>query len=160
MKVTRTPVARKHIVAAAIQLGQRTGKLGWFESAKYADGTPVAGVAAVQELGSAKMSIPPRPYFRPTADEQAGEWARISAGYSRMIMRGQMQPVDMFEALCLSAEGSVRETITKLQSPALAESTKADRRRRAAKGKPPKDTLYKPLVDSGYMLATLTSQVE
>ncbi len=38
-------------------------QVGWFESAKYDDGTPVAGVAAIQEFGSAKNRIPPRPFF-------------------------------------------------------------------------------------------------
>lgn len=161
MKVTRVAgPSRATILGAAVQLGQQSGKVGWFPSARYADGTPVAGVAAVQELGSASQGIPPRPYFRPTADAQANEWARISAGYARMVMRGQIRPADMFEGLCLAAEGAVRETITKLQTPALAEETIAARKRKLAKGKPPAMTIEKPLVDSGLLLATLTSQVE
>jgi len=162
MKVTRVAgPARKHILGAAIQLGQQSGKVGWFPSAKYPDGTPVAGVAAVQELGSAKQGIPPRASFRITADAEANEWARVSAGLSRMVMRGQIQPVDLLEGLCLKAEGDVRETITKLQSPPLAAATIAARKRRlAAGGPPPAATIEKPLVDSGLMLATLTSQVD
>jgi len=162
MKVTRVAgPARRHILGAAIQLGQQSGKVGWFPSAKYPDGTPVAGVAAVQELGSAKQGIPPRPFFRPTELEQAGEWARVSAGLSRMVMRGEIQPTALFEGLCLKAEGDVRETITKLQTPPLAQATIADRKRRLrAGGPPPAATIEKPLVDSGLLLATLTSQVE
>lgn len=161
MKVTKTPgPGRRVILGAAVELGQRTGKVGWFPSARYEDGTPVAGVAAVQELGSASQGIPPRPYFRPTEDAQRGEWAALSKNLSRSVMRGETAPATLFEQLCLKAEADVRVTITKLQTPALAPETIAARKRKLAKGKPPKSTIEKPLVDSGYMLATLTSQVE
>lgn len=163
-KTTRTPgPARKHILGAALELGQKTGKVGWFESAKYADGTPVAGVAYVQEFGGRR--IPPRPTLRPTADTQAGEWSKTAATVSKAVMRGQLQPTALFEALCLKAEGDVREAITKLTSPPLAESTIAARRRRLAPGSevvdvPPVMGIAKPLVDTGILLNTLTSKVE
>lgn len=161
MKISKTAgPARRVILGAAVELGQRTGRVGWFPSAKYEDGTPVAGVAAVQELGSASQGIPPRPFFRPTADESTQEWATTAKGLSQAVMRGQMAPGNLFEQLCLKAEGDVRATITKLQDPALAPETIAARKRKLAKGKAPKSTIEKPLVDSGLMLATLTSQVE
>jgi hypothetical protein len=161
VKVNKTPgPARRVILGAAVDLGQRTGRVGWFPSAKYEDGTPVAGVAAVQELGSASQGIPPRPFFRPTGDEKSKEWAATAKGLSRAVMRGQLAPANLFEQLCLSAEGDVRATITKLQTPALAPETIAARKRKLTKGKAPKSTIEKPLVDSGYLLATLTSQVE
>jgi hypothetical protein len=166
MKVTRVAgLSRAVILGAAVELGQRSGKVGWFPAAQYPDGTPVAGVAAVHELGSATQGIPPRAFFRPTAAEQANEWGRISAGYARMVMRGDIAPKAMFEGLCLAAEGAVRETITKLNSPPLAQATVDARKRRLAPGtkvakKPAVMGIEKPLVDSGLMLATLTSQVE
>ena len=44
-------------------LAKIEGKVGWFESAEYPEGTPVAYVAAIQELGHGK--IPPRPFMAP-----------------------------------------------------------------------------------------------
>lgn len=161
MKVNHTPgPARRVILGAAVEIGQKTGRVGWFESARYEDGTPVAGVAAVHELGSAAQGIPPRPFFRPTGDAQAAEWASTAKTAARAVMRGQLAPAALFEAVALKAEGDVRATITKLQTPALARETVAARKRKLAKGKAPASTIEKPLVDSGLMLATLTSQVE
>lgn len=162
-KVKRIPGIRAQVLGAAIALSLKDGKVGWFESATYEGGQPVAGVAYVMEHGSA-TGIPPRPYFRPTADEQQGAWAQTSAQISRAILRGQMAPGSLMEALCLKAEGDVRAAITKVTSPPLAEATIAARKRKLAKGtliKAGKTMgIEKPLVASGLMLASLTSKVE
>ena len=38
-------------------------RIGFFASAKYQDGTPVAAVAAWHEFGAPKVRLPSRPYF-------------------------------------------------------------------------------------------------
>jgi hypothetical protein len=52
MEVTRSnPGAFKVIAAALKELDGKQVRAGWFESAKYEDGTLVAGIAALQEKG-------------------------------------------------------------------------------------------------------------
>lgn len=164
-RITRTAgPGRAALVAATVQLGDKTGKVGWFESDKYEKGQPVAGIAAVHEFGSTSRGIPPRPYFRPTAAEQAQEWKATAAQVSKAIVQGHIPPGGLMEALCLKAEGDVRATITKLSSPALKASTVQARKDALAKGtlvrKGKTMGIEKPLVASGLMLATLTSKVE
>jgi len=160
MKITRKGGERAAITATVKALGNAEGKVGWFESARYEGGQPVAGVAFVQEHGSPKHSIPARPFMRPTAAEKSESWAKTAAGLSRAAMRGEIAPDAVMEGLALAAEGNVRVAITKLTAPALSPKTVAARKRRLAnKGKGAKASIAKPLVDTGLMLATLTSQV-
>lgn len=158
-------------------LGDVDAKVGWFESSKYEDGTPVAAVAYVQEFGSTKRGIPPRPFFRTTAIEKRGEWAKTAEAISRAVVQGKVKPAAIGEALALAAEGHVRTTITKLTAPALSPITIELRRIRRNGGKvsgktvgeaakasksgffeAPTGSEAKPLVDTGYLLATLSSQ--
>lgn len=166
-KITRTSgPSRASILGAAIGLSQTDGKVGWFESARYEGGKPVAGIAAVQEYGSASRGIPPRPYFRPTAEEQRPAWGKTAEQVSKAIIQGHMPPGALMEALCLKAESDVRRAIIAVTTPALKPATIAARKRKLAPGSkisaPTQKTMgiTKPLVDSGLMLATLTSRIE
>ena len=47
-------------------------RVGIFESAKYADGLPVAAAAFWNEYGT--VGIPPRPFFRNTIAAHRHEW--------------------------------------------------------------------------------------
>lgn len=136
-------------------LQQKVAQVGWFPSAKYGDGKPVAGVAYVQEFGSTKRGIPPRPFFRTTSENQRSEWANLSRRVAKAVLQGRMPPEALVEAVALKAEGDVRATISKITTPALAPATLRARARRSSSGQ----ISVKPLVDSGLMLATLTSQV-
>lgn len=184
-KIQRVPGLRDDIRIAVAALGEKTGAVGWFESSKYEDGAPVAGVAAVQEYGSAKRGIPPRPFFRPTAEQQAGAWKATAAQVSKGILQGHLKPDALMEALSLKAEADVRVAITKLLTPQLSlltlQARKHKKEQDGSKGPvqpftaktlgklqrsrdegPPdvSGVSTKPLVDSGYLLATLTSKVE
>ena len=159
MKVARKGGQRAAVTQLVKAMDGAEGRVGWFESAKYADGKPVAGIAYVQEFGSAARSIPPRSYFRTTAEGNRNQWAKDVEAMSRAAARGKFDPNNIMEGICLAAEGQVRATITKLWSPELHKKTVAARVRRMASGRPPKMGIKKPLVDSGLLLATLTSQV-
>ena len=186
MPIKRTGGDRAKVTAAVRNLGQQEGKVGWFESAKYANGAPVAGVAYVQEHGSAARSIPPRPYFRPTVAERKTAWAKTAGDVSRAVLEGHLSPDASTEALCLAAEGDVRKAISKLTAPALSPLTILARKERQIRSRQTKGQMQggltgkdigrlaarldqgpqdvsgvstKPLVDSGLMLATLSSQV-
>lgn len=192
MKITRKAGKIEALKQAVKGLDGMEGQVGWFPSAVYEDGAPVAGVAYVQEFGSTKRSIPPRPFMRPAATENAVKWAKTAAGVARQVALGKMPPESMTEALCLVAEGDVKKNIKKLLAPPLSLLTlmaRKDRRdsdkarKKAMKFGPQQEYKFggkrlgelarqldqgppdlsgvstKPLVDSGYLLATLTSAV-
>lgn len=51
--------------------------VGFFENAKYPDGTQIAEVAIIQEFGNDK--IPPRPFMQPTFNDEKAKWLNILA---------------------------------------------------------------------------------
>lgn len=143
------------MTAAIAALNGTRSKVGWFPSAKYEDGTPVALVAVVHEYGSTKKGIPPRLGMRETAEAKKAEWVRDAHVLSKAVLDGKMPPQAIAEGVAQKAESDIRRTITKVSTPPLAEATIAARKRRHSKGK----ASTKPLVDTGILLNTLTSQV-
>lgn len=139
--------------------GDKVGKVGWFESAKYNDGTPVAYVATINEFGCPEKNIPARPTVRPTIAEQQGNWRRLAAQGAKAILAGRYTVAQVLEGIGLQAVGDIKKTISKLTSPALKESTVKNRLRRRADRKTI-GGLTKPLVDTGRMLNSLTNVVE
>lgn len=165
MRVVRKPGKREVLKQVAAQLSTTQGRIGWFESAKYGGGQPVAGVAAVHEFGSPERKIPPRLGMRATAAEKQGEWRKTAEHISRAAFQGAATAEQVVEAVTMAAEGHVRETIAKVTSPALKESTVAARKRRLAKGSKVGGKggagvagIEKPLVASGLLLDTLSSE--
>ena len=134
------------------ELGKLRASVGWHESAKYPDGTQVASVAATHEFGSVKKNIPPRPMVRPTIGEQSQAWGNAAGLGMKAVLKGTRTPEQIMMALGELAAGDVREKITSIMGPELAESTQA---RRARLGFKPD----KPLVRSGLMLSTCTSEI-
>lgn len=132
-------------------------KVGFFESAKYPDGTPVAYVAAIQEYGSG--AIPPRSFMRTTIAEQSQEWSKQFGRASVAIIKGKIEPAAALEQLGALAAGDVKKKISEISSPPLKESTIAARLRKRA-DKKTVGKLTKPLVDTGIMLASVTHVVE
>lgn len=195
MKVTNTPgPAREKLRILVEGLGKSKGRVGWFESAKYADGTPVAYVAAIQEYGATFMhpggtryvvgkdgmatfvsnnftgpvhgitgphqiTIPPRSFMRSTITEKKMVWAKQFERAAKAIIAGNETPASAMEKLGLMASGDVRQTIAKLTSPALKQSTITNRLRQRADGKTV-GNLTKPLVFSRILITSLTYTVE
>lgn len=169
MRVTRKAGKIDALRQAVKGLDGAQGRVGWFPSAKYEGGQPVAGVAAVQEFGSPARGIPPRSFFRTTATEKRQEWSHTVEQVSRAAAQGKIEPGRVMEAVALAAGGHVRATITKLTSPALKQSTVDARKRRladkgasltGAKGAAGVAGIEKPLVDSGLMLVTLSYEFQ
>jgi len=161
VKITRKAGKIDALRQTVQSLDGATGKVGWFPSAVYEKGQPVAGIAAVQEFGSPSRGIPPRPFFRTTATEKREEWAGTAGQLAKRAALGKLAPGQVMEGLTMAAEGHVRATITKLQAPALKQATIDARKRRLANGGAgAKSTISKPLVDTGIMLATLTSEID
>jgi phage gpG-like protein len=135
-----------------------TAKVGWFESAKYTNGTPVAYVAAIQEFGAAAQGIPPRPFMRPTYKAESKKWKdQIAKGATR-VLQGRMSANQVMEQVANGARGDVDKTIAALTAPALKQSTIDARLRKKRDGKTV-GGLTKPLEDSGLMRETLSYEV-
>lgn len=156
MVVKHTPGASKHLKQSITDLETKSVRVGWFDTAKYEDGTPVAYVATIHEFGSPSQNIQPRPFMRPTVAEQKGAWQSMLGRGSKRVMAGQMDVAQMLGQFGMMAAGQVAESISKVTTPQLSESTLAARQ---AKKKTP-GVSSKPLVDTGLMIQSVSSQVE
>jgi len=157
--------------------------IGWFESARYDSGTPVAGVAAVQEFGAPGRSIPPRPFLRPTVAENKEKWIKFLTAEYEKVLEGETDNKEALERLGLIIVGQVKKAISTLQEPPLSLVTLALRKHALAgtpiggkfvgqvaaaiaEGKTGAGELGdssginpKPLVFTGFMLTSLTHEV-
>ena len=121
-------------------------RVGFFSTARYDDGTPVATVAAVNEFGSREANIPERPFFRQAI-------AKMEDGVPAII-RGRIDPQRMVVDERLAnqvgayAAGQVQERITDLREPPNSPHTIE------AKGSD------NPLIDTGFMRQSATWEVE
>lgn len=156
MKVQRTSGQGVAAMKKAIRdLSQKQARIGFFEYSKYEDGTPAAYVATIQELGYPGGNIPPRPFFRPTIAEQRNAWRMTLAKGAKAVMNGRLTVQMMLEQFGMMAAGDVKKTIAAVTQPALKQSTLDARQRR--KKTPGVST--KPLVDTGFMLSQVNSDV-
>ena len=159
-------------------------KVGWFESSKYEDGTPVAYVASIQEFGHG--AIPPRPFMRTTTAEKSAEWAKTAETLVKRVTAGKMDPAAAAEVLGGKAAGDVRKKIASIKAPPLALTTLILRKKKRAGdtvtgktvGQVKRDVDFigprmkgdkslnvsgvskKPLVFDGVLIGTLTHIVE
>lgn len=151
MKRTPTPLLAS-FKAGSDALDGVQCRVGWLESGHYLNGTPVAYVASIQEFGSEAQGIPSRASVRPTMAEQGAEWSK-QMGYGAIaVVNGNLTADQVMNQLGAAAAGDVRKAIAQVTSPALSESTLAARRARG-------NSSTKPLVDSAFMINTLTHSV-
>jgi hypothetical protein len=163
-----------------------TSKVGWFDSAKYPDGTQVAYVAAIQEFGAPSQGIPPRLGMRATITAQEQAWANLAGRIAKRLVKGEASVKDVMEAIGLKAAADFQKTITKVKEPPLSYVTLLLRkerrlgktitgktvgkkhaianfvgpRRKSDKSASVSGVSTKPLIDTGYLLSTLTSVTE
>ena len=146
MTVRREGPGTAKVLAAVKGLDGLEGKTGWFETAHYPEGTPVAYVATIQEFGTGR--IPARPFMRPAVADHAGEWMDMLAQGAKASLTGGPAPEQVLELVTLAAAGNVAEKIQAVTSPPLSPATVK------RKG------FDKPLVDTGQMLQSVTGKVE
>lgn len=135
----------------------KVAKVGIVEHQHYDDGTPVAYVAAIHEYGSPSNNIPPRPFFRPTVAAQKKTWA----GIGKQILQNGGTVEDILDSVGSRAAGDVFETISNIDSPPLAISTKKARNRKAHQqaaeyGQKPNSVSIKPLVDTKLLIHSIS----
>ncbi len=126
--------------------GVRNVKVGFFSTAKYQDGTPVAAVAARNEFGT--KNIPERPFFRQAL-------AKMKNGGAANVVKAGIDPRKMVVNKTLAsrvgeyAQGQVRKLIVELKRPRNRPST--------LRAKFPKTN---PLIDTGKMRLSVTWKVD
>lgn len=127
-RVIHKPSAQRIKFESAIaDIDKLECKVGWFDSARYPDGTSVAYVATIQEFGDESHKIPPRPTMRPTIVAQGAAWSSLMAKGSLAAVEGKETARSIFEKLGLQASGDVRRAIATLTAPALSPLTIAIR---------------------------------
>jgi hypothetical protein len=158
-RVVRKREGVEQVRIAVKGLDGTTGKVGYFETAKYPDGTPVAYVAAIQEFGAQEQGIPARPTMRPTIAAQSSEWSRQFGAGARAVVNGRATAVQVMGAVGMLAAGDVAKAVAALTAPPLAEAT-IDKRRSRYADKNKTGNLSKPLVDTSIMVGSITHAVE
>lgn len=159
MKITRTKGQGAEQLRMLLGgISNKVGKVGFFPSSVYEDGTPVAYVATIQEYGVAQKGIPPRPFMRPTIEKQRMTWRAIADQGARSMLAGKATGDQVLEAIGLKAAGDIRRTISQIQSPALKPETIAARLR-GYKDKKTVGNLTKPLVHTGTLINAVSSEV-
>lgn len=155
MKVLRNRQAVAAMADALAQIHRAKLQVGWFDTARYEDGTPVAYVATIHEFGYPKGGIPARPFMRPTIEQQRTAWRDSIAKGMRTVFEGKRTAKDVLEVVGMVAAGNIGETIASVTTPALKQSTLDARQ---ARKKTP-GVSSKPLVDTGLMIQSVSSKV-
>lgn len=137
----------KDLLKRVESIGQLQAQVGWFDTAKYQDGTPVALVAQTQEYGSPARRIPPRPFVRTTIEDKSEEWSDVMGLGLKAVLQGERSPLQVFTAVGDQAVGDIRMTIGMINDPPLEPVTVENRKK---KGLEP----YKPLQATGKMYST------
>lgn len=169
-------IARK-LDSRAEEFGKKEVRVGVLEGA-YENGTPYAYVAAIQEYGAPAVSIPPRPFFRPTIEKHREEWADAMADGAAQVIAGETTVENVLGLLGADAAGQIQKTISTITAPALSPitvmlrgmrgndadlvvtgKTVGEAARRVADGKTNYGADDKPLHDSGMMQAAITHLV-
>ena len=120
-------------------------KVGFFSTARYEDGTPVAAVAAWNEFGT--ETIPERPFFRNALAESERSVGRISSqgglDTKKMVVGEQLAG-----RVGAHVQGKIRDSITALKEPPNAPETV---RRKGSSD---------PLLDTGTLRNSVAWKVE
>lgn len=149
-KVTGDFSAIKGVIDALKGATGNELQVGWFSSANYDDGVPVAGVAALNEFGNAK--IKPRPFMRPAIEDNQQAWAKLVEQGANAMLTGNTTMEDVFNGLGLTVAADIKQAIIDGDHAPLSPTTLAIRR---SKG----NTNTDPLRDSGLLIATVTYEV-
>ena len=136
---------------AIAKMGGGHVDIGFMEGATYPSEKEgdkplsVAQVAFWNEFGTAKA--PPRPFFRRMISAEQGHWAKDVSVLTAKTKGNGNQVLKMMGALI---EGSLKKSINDFVEPALAPNT----HKKSAKA-----GFDKPLIDTGHMLNSITSEV-
>jgi hypothetical protein len=129
---------------------------GFFESAKYANGTPVAYIAAIQEFGYPEGNIPSRPFFRNAIKANGQKWGDVAGRLIESAIEGKISESQALEQLGSMIKGDIQESIIDGDFESLKQSTLVARQSR----KRTAGVANKPLIDTGHMMRSVDYTVE
>ena len=155
MKITQDNSGSKALEKLADQIKKSKLEVGFFESATYPDGTPVAYVAAIQEFGNPAGNIPSRPFFRNAISQNDGGWKDLANKAISAVVEGRMELNQALNQMGLKMSADVKDSITDGSYEALKQSTLDARQSR----KRTQGVASKPLIDTGQMLQSVTYAV-
>lgn len=154
MKITQDNSGSEALEKLADQIKKSKLEVGFFESAKYPDGTSVAYVAAIQEFGNPAGNNPSRPFFR-NAISQHGGWKDLASKAMSAVIEGRIELNQALNQMGLKMAADVKDSITDGSYEALKQSTLDARQSR----KRTQGVASKPLIDTGQMLQSVTYAV-
>lgn len=95
-------------------------RVGYLESARYPNGTPVGLVAAVQDGGAPTRGIPPRPFFRNMVKNGEDEWGKTVEG----LLKANNYDAELtLKQLGLIIEGELKQSVVDTYEPPLSPVT-------------------------------------
>lgn len=154
MKITQDNSGSKALEKLADQIKKSKLEVGFFESATYPDGTPVAYVAAIQEFGYPAGNIPSRPFFRNAISQNDG-WKDLASKAMSAVVEGRIELNQALNQMGFKMAADVKDSITDGSYEPLKQSTLAARQSR----KRTQGVASKPLIDTGQMLQSVTYAV-
>lgn len=130
------------ILSNKLKLNKANLEIGFFETAKYPNGTYVAQVARYQEFGT--IHIPARPFFRRAVTSNANKWIEF---YKKDVQKNNNSFLSLNKVGEI-ARKDIINSIDAMTTPPLKKSTIKQ------KGS------SKPLVDTGLMRRSVTYKVK
>ena len=112
MTVTISGGNKLQAFLATVSKQKADAQVGFFEDAKYNDGTQVAQVAVDNEYGNPVEHRPPRPFMSDTVKFNKSKWFETFT----KVINSQGKDIDVRQALttvALQAQGDVKMQITK-----------------------------------------------
>lgn len=147
MSIVRTGDGLMRLKVALKELDGQKASAGWYETAHYPNGTPVAYVASIHEFGAPGAGIPPRPFMRPAIAAYSGAWMTALGDGVKAVIRGGASATQVLEQVSARAAADVAKSIQAVSAPPLNPATV--RRKGFAK----------PLVETGQMINSVTNRV-
>lgn len=150
-------------------------RVGFINGATYPDGTPVAMVAAIQNYGAPRAGIPPRPFFTNMVKEKSPGWP---AAIEENLRETNYDVATTLSRLGQGIESQLQDSIINTFDPPLSPvtvmlrgmrknnpdlkvtgKTVGEAAQRVKDGKTNYGASTKPLVDTGDLLRSITSDV-
>lgn len=97
-----------------------TVKVGFLAGATYANGTPVAMVAAIQNFGAPARGIPPRPFFSNMIADKSSEWG---PAVGDLLKANDFDAERSLEQVGQGIAGQLRQSIIDTNDPPLSPVT-------------------------------------
>lgn len=150
---------------------QKTLRVGFLAGSTTPAGVSIPMIAAVQNFGSPKMGIPPRPFFSNMVREKGPTWPKAIAD---LLVDNNYDAIKTLNQTGAGVKGQLQQAIVDTNAPALSPvtvmlrgmrannpslvvtgKTVAEARARVAAGKTNYGASTKVLVDHGDMLAAV-----